>query len=149
MQIEWATLDIKCSLEMLCLFVDSFVRVVVSFPVYIMFLKTRIIFLTGLISASGQTNVASHNTGGGSGGSIIIDTTNLEGSGTIRVNGGNAYGNGGGGGGGRLAVYWKDREWWFGNLQAFGGSAAGNRNGGPGTLYMKVLIKGWKCIFSM
>lgn len=84
------------------------------------------------------TTVGSGNSGGGSGGSVIFDTSSLEGSGTIRVNGGDGYANGGGGGGGRMAVYWKDREWWFGNLQAFGGAASGNRNGGPGTIYMQV-----------
>lgn len=93
--------------------------------------------MLGMITASGQIGSRS-NSGGGSGGSILAYTSGLEGSGIITVNGGNANGNGGGGGGGRMAVYWKDREWWFGSLQAFGGSAAGNRNGGAGTLFMQV-----------
>lgn len=94
----------------------------------------------GNITVCGTTNFGRTNSGGGSGGSVIIDTGNLEGSGTIRVNGGDGYGRGGGGGGGRIAVYWKDREWWFGNLQAIGGSAGANRNGGPGSIYMQVCV---------
>ena len=80
--------------------------------------------------------MASSYNGGGSGGSILIQTKALEGSGQITVNGGGAPSNGGGGSGGRLAIYWHDREWWFGQLQAFGGSAFGN--GGPGTIFLQV-----------
>lgn len=64
----------------------------------------------------------------------MITTKAFEGSGQIRVNGGN--GANGGGSGGRLAVYWHDREWFFGDLQAFGGSSA--RKGGAGTVYLQV-----------
>lgn len=107
---------------------------------YFLFLIVRIHYFLGMITVSGTTNFDSTNSGGGSGGSIIIETASLEGTGSIRVNGGDAYGNGGGGGGGRMAVYWKDREWWFGSLQAFGGAAGGSRNGGPGSIYMQVRI---------
>ena len=71
-------------------------------------------------------------------GVFLIYTHVLEGSGVISVNGGSGNGNGGGGGGGRLAVYWKDREWWFGSLRSFGGSGSGSRNGGPGSVYLEV-----------
>ena len=50
--------------------------------------------------------------GGGSGGSIWVETSTLDGDGTIDVSGGAGYGgphapHGGGGGAGRLAVYYK------------------------------------------
>ena len=80
--------------------------------------------------------MASSSDGGGSGGSILITTKVLEGSGKITVNGGT--GATGGGSGGRLAIHWHDREWWFGQLQAFGGSSA--KNAGAGTIYLQVCL---------
>ena len=94
-------------------------------------------FCIGSITASGSSGAAS-NSGGGSGGSILIHTRALEGSGVISVNGGNGNAAGGGGGGGRMAIYWQDREWWYGGLNAFGGRSTQGRNGGPGTVYLKV-----------
>ena len=78
--------------------------------------------------------MASSSNGGGSGGSMLITTKALEGSGKITVNGGS--GATGGGSGGRLAIHWHDREWWFGQLQAFGGSSA--KSAGAGTIYLQV-----------
>ena len=78
--------------------------------------------------------MSSSNNGGGSGGSILITTKTLEGSGKITVNGG--AGGAGSGSGGRIAVHWHDREWWFGQFQAFGGSSS--KNGGAGTIYLQV-----------
>ena len=94
-------------------------------------------FCIGSITASGSSGAAS-NSGGGSGGSILIHTRALEGSGVISVNGGNGNAAGGGGGGGRMAIYWQDREWWYGGLNAFGGRSTQGGNGGPGTVYLKV-----------
>lgn len=42
--------------------------------------------------------------GGGSGGTLIINTPVLSGNGEIRVNGGKGAGDGGGGAGGRMAI---------------------------------------------
>lgn len=42
--------------------------------------------------------------GGGSGGTIVIDTPNLSGNGEIRAKGGLGRGDGGGGAGGRIAI---------------------------------------------
>ncbi|XP_070535283.1 uncharacterized protein [Ptychodera flava] len=58
--------------------------------------------------------------GGGAGGSIMAHVGHLDGSGTVEVNGGEAY-LGGGGSGGRIAVYtdWYD---FIGELQAYGGT---------------------------
>ncbi|KAJ7340196.1 hypothetical protein OS493_002927 [Desmophyllum pertusum] len=90
----------------------------------------------GTITVSGSAGAAS-NSGGGSGGGIMIRTRALEGSGVIAVNGGAGSGNGGGGGGGRMAVYWQDREWWYGGLTAFGGSSPQGGNGGAGSVYLE------------
>ena len=57
----------------------------------------------------------------------------------MAVNGGRGNANGGGGSGGRLAIFWKDREWWNGYLHAFGGAASSGGNGGPGTVYLQVV----------
>ena len=68
----------------------------------------------------------------------MIRTRALEGSGVIAVNGGAGNGNGGGGAGGRMAIYWQDREWWYGALTSFGGSSSQGGNGGAGTVYLEV-----------
>ena len=94
-------------------------------------------FLSGSVTVSGSVGLGS-NSGGGSGGSILIRTHALEGSGVIAVNGGAGNGDGGGGSGGRMAVYWQDREWWYGALTAFGGSSSQGGNGGAGTVYLEV-----------
>lgn len=70
----------------------------------------------------------------------MIHTRALEGSGVIAVNGGAGNGDGGGGSGGRMAVYWQDREWWYGALTAFGGSSSQGGNGGAGTVYLEVSL---------
>ena len=80
------------------------------------------------------------NSGGGSGGSVLIHTRALEGSGVIAVNGGAGNGNGGGGAGGRMAVYWQDLEWWYGALTSFGGGSSHGGNGGAGTVYLEVSL---------
>ena len=50
------------------------------------------------------------NHGGGSGGSILINVTTLEGEGVINASGGDGNGNGGGGSGGRIAVYFYNSD---------------------------------------
>ena len=37
-----------------------------------------------------------------------------------------------------MAIYWQDREWWYGGLNAFGGRSTQGGNGGPGTVYLQV-----------
>ena len=91
-----------------------------------------------MISANGVGGITS-NSGGGSGGSIYIQASAIEGGGTLAVSGGRGNVNGGGGSGGRLAILWNDREWWNGNLEAFGGGSSSGRNGGPGTVYLQVV----------
>ena len=43
--------------------------------------------------------------GGGSGGSVLVETTNVTGHGEINVNGGDGHSNGGAGAGGRIGVH--------------------------------------------
>jgi hypothetical protein len=45
------------------------------------------------------------NAGGGSGGSVWIETMNMTGHGEIRTHGGNGTGLGGGGAGGRVSIH--------------------------------------------
>ena len=61
------------------------------------------IHLDGLISSKGQG--ATSNSGGGSGGSVLVETTNITGHGEINVNGGDGQSNGGGGAGGRIGIH--------------------------------------------
>ncbi len=63
----------------------------------------KLIHLDGLISSKGQGG--SNYGGGGSGGSVLVETTNITGHGEINVNGGDAPSNGGGGAGGRIGIH--------------------------------------------
>lgn len=70
-----------------------------------MVLRTsKLLHLDGLISSSGLGATSSYS-GGGSGGSILIETMNMTGHGEVSVNGGNGNVNGGGGAGGRIGVH--------------------------------------------
>ena len=61
--------------------------------------------LDGLISAKGKNGKGSYS-GGGSGGSILIETMNITGHGEVNVNGGSGHANfGGGGSGGRIGIH--------------------------------------------
>jgi len=101
------------------------------------------LFLDGIISANGedgllQGSYACASTAAGSGGSIYLTAGRLEGSGTIRANGGNTSSSSGAGGGGRIALYYNFNNF-VGQIEAFGGRAleenAPYYNGGPGTIY--------------
>lgn len=63
----------------------------------------KLIHLDGLISSKGQS--ATSTSGGGSGGSVLVETTNITGHGEINVNGGDAQSDGGGGSGGRIGIH--------------------------------------------
>jgi hypothetical protein len=93
----------------------------------------------GSISANGtNTNVGANS--GGAGGSVVLTTSNLVGSGTIQANGGVGYSdaaNCGSGGGGRLAVLLTGSSSFGGvNLRALGGS--GGTPGAAGTVYTRI-----------
>jgi hypothetical protein len=77
--------------------------------------------------------------GGGSGGSLLVQTAILTGNGIISADGGvgglsaqHTVGQGGGGGGGRIALY-RDTTTFNGSVSAIGG--AGFQKGSAGTIY--------------
>ena len=73
--------------------------------------------------------------GGGSGGSIILETDQFLGSGSIAAAGvATADGYFGGGSGGRIAIYFTTNEF-SGSVNAAGGIASSGGTGGPGTIY--------------
>ncbi|KAK3576662.1 hypothetical protein CHS0354_004947 [Potamilus streckersoni] len=82
--------------------------------------------------------------GGGSGGSISIETYTIDGGGIIDASGGNGYGgmyasHGGGGGGGRIALYYT-YNYYIGTFRNTGGAGgAGAEHGGAGTVYLHKL----------
>jgi hypothetical protein len=94
----------------------------------------------GEITADGQGTTTGTSRGGGSGGSILIDTNALSGSGIISVDGGaiptGHNGWGGGGAGGRIAIYY-DTSSFNGTTHAFGGIGNANKYGGGGTIYIE------------
>jgi len=88
--------------------------------------------VNGEISADG--NDGELNSGGGSGGSLWIQTATLAGNGLITATGGNGNGTAGGGGGGRIAIYINTNSF-SGLVAACGG--AGGEFGGAGTIYLR------------
>ncbi|MCF7668638.1 MAG: hypothetical protein K9N48_02560, partial [Verrucomicrobia bacterium] len=93
--------------------------------------------LMGEIRSNGRNGRSGEHQGGGSGGTVWIETGVMDGTGIIRANGGgvNGYG-GGGGGGGRVAVYYGSGDFDMGRIECAGG-AGKEENGGPGTIYYK------------
>ena len=94
------------------------------------------ILANGAAGSAGQAGSSGGNGGGGAGGSIIVEFSQLRGSGIVAANGGNGFGNsdggyGGGGGGGRIFMQDKNEfnggglSWtrnFSGNFSFFGGS---------------------------
>jgi len=99
--------------------------------------------LDGQITANGQqTGSYSSRWGGGAGGSILVETRNLTGSGKFAANGAIGCQQSGGGGGGRVAVYYQQSDFTGGTnctvsrgLENYGaGDYGGSSDGRPGTL---------------
>ena len=59
---------------------------------------------SAMLRADGGSNFEIPTSGAGSGGSIVLTATEVVGSGTLSVQGGNTFGSGGAGGGGRITV---------------------------------------------
>jgi hypothetical protein len=91
--------------------------------------------LDGGVSANGQNyQTISFNPGGGSGGSVWINTDGIfSGSGIISAGGGNGYSSSGGGGGGRIYITYSSSTATF-TPTVTGGT--GYNAGSPGTLRM-------------
>ena len=89
--------------------------------------------INGLLSSKG-TDGEGIDAGGGSGGSILITTTNMTGHGEIAVPGGSGTGSGSAGSGGRVGIHCRWRYKYGGKFTDHGGQKG--RNGGPaGTIY--------------
>ena len=93
----------------------------------------------------------SPESGGGSGGSLWIETDTLDGDGSLDVSGGFGYGgsgltvastnsaHGGGGAAGRLTIYYRYNHF-VGEFVAAGGEGGDSaEHGGPGTVYLHLL----------
>lgn len=90
--------------------------------------------IDGTITANGGRSPRA-GTGGGSGGSVWIQSEYFSGRGTIEANGGDGLGGGGGGGGGRIAAVCSNNTY-TGSIQAFGGRSD-VASGGCGTVYLE------------
>ena len=79
--------------------------------------------------------------GGGSGGSVIVYTTDITGHGVIDVVGGSGTGKGTGGAGGRAAIHCRWRYWYGGQFKDRGGSGGSSwdltRGAAAGTVYVE------------
>lgn len=95
--------------------------------------------LDGLITLRG-INGSGTNAGGGSGGSILIECTNITGYGEINVQGGGGNGLGSGGSGGRVAVHIRFRHKFSGKYKAYGGF--GQSTAAAGTVYVEETARG-------
>lgn len=76
--------------------------------------------MDGIIESEGANGTS--NSGGGSGGSILIKTVLFSGHGLIIANGGSGDGNGGGGAGGRIAAHVAWLREYAGQYTASGGT---------------------------
>ena len=103
------------------------------------------LIVDGEVSASAGDGMSSHKSGG-SGGSILIQTTGFEGYGLLSANGGDGSGNGGGGSGGRIAVYTNITSEYGGEYSTLGGKAYRDSSlpagGGSGTVFLQELRNG-------
>ena len=104
----------------------------------------------GTITVNGSMSPSGWS-GGGSAGSVWIDTVDISGSGLITANGGRGDQNGGGSGG-RVAVYYENNissSFNFRNIQARGNNGGwGGAYAGAGTVYVEqkgvdVANQGW------
>lgn len=92
--------------------------------------------INGFVVARG-TNGTGLNSGGGSGGSVLIITTNITGNGEITVSGGNGKGKGGGGAGGRIGIHCRWRYEFGGKITNHGGLRGSSGDGGAGGTFYK------------
>ena len=99
--------------------------------------------LDGLLSSNGGAGVKhpsySFSSGGGSGGSIWVESSQISGSGSMTARGGSATSTsymGGGGSGGRIAVHTLSSTY-LGSMLASGGTGY-NSPGASGTIYLNI-----------
>ena len=96
--------------------------------------------VNGLLMLKGADGSGT-DAGGGSGGSVIVYTTNITGHGEINVIGGSGSGKGTGGAGGRAAIHCRWRYWYGGQFKDRGGSGGKTweitRGAAAGTVYVE------------
>lgn len=94
--------------------------------------------MNGILSLNGDDGLRSY-AGGGSGGSVLITTTNMTGHGIISVRGGSGNVLGGGGAGGRISIKCRWRYQYGGQFHNYGGDGGSRkkqaRTGAAGTTY--------------
>ncbi len=103
-------------------------------------LVSGVFALDGTVTANGvQPGTYSSRWGGGAGGSVVVQTRRLAGTGRLAATGAIGCQQSGGGGGGRIAVYSEQTDFVYGtNCTVAGGGGMGHwysTNGQPGTMY--------------
>lgn len=93
----------------------------------------KILQVDGEIRADGEPGKGAQS-GGGSGGSILITAEDIIGNGVIGSEGGNGSSTGGGGSGGRIAIYTQKLLSFEGGFKTLGGT--GKYFGAAGTVYI-------------
>lgn len=92
-------------------------------------------------SHNNETPVLFSASGGGSGGSVWINTGYLRGHGSVLATGAasniHRSARGGSGSGGRIAVHIQIKDEYRGGFYALGGVGSGNQHGGSGTVYIE------------
>ena len=113
-------------------------------------LITNKLYIDGVITANGANAATGSESGGGAGGSILINAETFEGHGTLSVVGGNGHGSrGGGGSGGRIGIFLKKKVQYLGTFASAGGASGDvsrdktDKGGGPGTVYIADVRKGY------
>lgn len=113
-------------------------------------LITNKLYVDGVITADGASAASGSESGGGAGGSILLNAETFEGHGTLSVVGGNGHGTrGGGGSGGRISVVLKKKIQYLGTFASAGGVSGdpsrdkSDKGGGPGTVYIADVRKGY------
>ncbi|XP_033745589.1 uncharacterized protein LOC117331103 [Pecten maximus] len=106
---------------------------------FINFKIGSLLHVDGDVKANGATPTSGHS-GGGSGGSIMVEAFNVSGHGLFDASGGDGYASGCGGGGGRIAMLVDAVNLYGGAYSAKGGSRGTSSSnvacdGGPGTIY--------------
>ena len=103
-------------------------------------LRAQSLVVDGAVRSDGQGNTSSLGVSG-AGGSVLLEISNLSGTGVVSANGGDSPGGhsyASGGGGGRIAVYYDSLSGGFDvetQVTAYGGAAY--NPGGPGTIYLE------------
>ncbi|XP_019646039.1 PREDICTED: uncharacterized protein LOC109486623 [Branchiostoma belcheri] len=100
----------------------------------------RDVFLDGTISSNGEDGEAQADSGGGSGGTVMINCQQITGHGLVQANGGvgkvlSSHYENGGGSGGRVAIHQRETFSFQGTVEALG--AYGRHYGSAGTVYIR------------